>query len=281
MRLAALALRYGGDIDHHVAGLHAENRYVMDYLASEVLSRVPPEIDDLLVKTSILDRLCGPLCDAVMDPDSVAHRGQANLQWLEEMNLFTMPLDEQELWYRYHHLFREILRSRLAHKLDAAEIETLHIRASAWYASQGSIEPALRHAMAGQDTLRAVQLVAQHRHALLNTEQRPQLERWLRLFPATTLAQHPELLLSKAWIAELGRADSRTVLDAVDQAQMLVDQMTGQSEHARPLQGEIDTLRSIEKSFAANDPQGVITLTTRALETMPQEWYMARVEAWL
>lgn len=135
--------------------------------------------------------------------------------------------------------------------------------------------------MAGQDTLRAVQLVAQHRHALLNTEQRPQLERWLRLFPATTLAQHPELLLSKAWIAELGRADSRTVLDAVDQAQMLVDQMTGQSEHARPLQGEIDTLRSIEKSFAANDPQGVITLTTRALETMPQEWYMARVEAWL
>ncbi len=281
LRLAALTLRYGGDVDRQVATLHAENRYVMDYLTTEVLSRVPPAIEDFLVKTSILDLLCGPLCDAVMDPDGVAHHGQANLQWLEETNLFTMPLDEQGLWYRYHHLFHEILRSRLTRKLDAHEIETLHIRASAWYASQGSIEQALRHALAGNDTLGAVQLVAQHRHHLLDTEQRPRLERWLRLFPATTQAQHPDLLLARAWIAELGRADSRTVLDTVDQAQTLVDQMTGQREYARQLQGEINTLRSIEKGFAANDPQGVITLATSALETMPQEWYMARVEAWL
>jgi len=115
----------------------------------------------------------------------------------------------------------------------------------------------------------------------MNTEQRPRLERWLHMFSSTTLAQHPDLLLAGAWIAQLGRADTRTVLDLVGQAQALVDQMTGQPERARQLQGEIDTLHSIEMSFASNDPQGVIALATRALETLPQTWYLARVEAWL
>ena len=125
-----------------------------------------------------------------------------------------------------------------------------------------------------------MQLVAQHRHHLLNTEQRPRLERWLRLFSGqncpisgTAAGQGLDRLL--------GRSDSRTVLELVDQAQALVDQMAGQAEHAGQLQGEIDTLRSIEKGFAANDPQGVIRLATRALETMPRQWYLARAEAWL
>ena len=206
---------------------------------------------------------------------------QANLHWLEEANLFTVSLDEQGIWYRYHHLFRGILRSRLTHKLAADDIDALHIRASTWYAENGSIEPALRHALAGHDTLGAVQLVAQQRHHLLNTEQRPRLERWLRVFPTATLTEHPDLLLASAWIAELGRFDSQTVLHTVDQAQALVDKMVGEPERARQLQGEISALRSIEKGFAANDPQGTIALATQALETMPQEWYLARVEAWL
>ncbi len=281
LRLAALTLRYGGEIDREAAGKHAENRYVTDYLVSEVLSRIAPEIEDFLVKTSILDTLCGPLCDAVVDPDGVARRGQATLQMLEDTGLFTVSLDEKRLWYRYHHLFRGLLRSRLTQRLDAHTIDALHSRASAWYASHDTIEWALEHALAGHDILGAVQLVAQHRHILLNTEQRPRLERWLNMFPGTTLVQHPDLLLATAWIAELNRADSRTVLSAVDRAQTLVERMAGPCERARQLQGEIDTLRGMEKSFTATDPPGVIALTTRALETMPQSWYLARVEAWL
>ena len=281
LRLAALTLRYGGDIDPKAAGSHAENRYVMDYLVSEVLSRVSPEMEDFLVKTSILDALCGPLCDAVVDPDGAARRGHAYLEMLEETNAFTVALDERGLWFRYHHLFQAFLRSQLARKFDAQAIAALHRRASAWYASQDDIEAALEHALAGNDTLGAVQLVAQHRHHLLNTEQRPRLERWLHQFPPATLSQHPELLLARAWIVELDRANPGISLNAMEQAQALVDGMVGQPERARQLQCEIDTLRSIEKSFTADDPQGVITLATRALEAMPQEWFMARTVAWL
>jgi LuxR family transcriptional regulator, maltose regulon positive regulatory protein len=281
LRLAALTLRYGGDIDGQVAGLHAENRHVIDYLMNEVLSRVPPETEDFLVKTSILDLLCGPLCDAVMAVDDMQPRGQAILQGLDEANLFTVSLDEQGFWYRYHNLFHGILRTRLTQRVDAATIDAMHRRASTWYAARDSVESALRHALAGHDTLGAVQLVAQRRHHLLNCEERPLLARWLRVFPTATLAQHPDLLLSAAWIAELDRSDSQTVLHTVAQAQALVDNMVGEPEHARQLQGEISTLLSIEKGFAANDPQGTIALAAQALESVPQEWYLVRVEAWL
>jgi LuxR family maltose regulon positive regulatory protein len=253
----------------------------LDYLLHEVLSHVPPEIEEFLVKTSILDTLYGPLCDAVTDADGGAGRGQSNLEMLEETNLFTVALDEQGLWYRYHHLFQGLLRSRLTHKLDAHAIDALHCRASAWYASHDYLEAALEHALAGHDLAGAEQLVAQHRHHLLDTEQRPRLQRWLRAFPDDAVAHSPELLLAKAWSTAPGRADSHTVLAQVDQAQALIEQMTGAPERARQLQGEIDTLRSIEKGFAANNPQGVIALTTRALETMPQAWYWVRATAWL
>jgi LuxR family transcriptional regulator, maltose regulon positive regulatory protein len=281
LRLAALTLRYGGDVDHQVARSHAENRYVTDYLVSEVLAHVPPEIRDFLIKTSVLSRLCGPLCDAVTQSEALPPHGQPHLEWLENANLFTMSLDEQRHWFRYHHLFHVLLQKELARQLTAEEVRVLHRRASAWYASQGDVEEGLRHALAGQDTLGAMQLVAEHRHHLLNTEQRPRLERWLRLFSGTDGLQHPDLVLARAWLALPGRANSRTVLELVEQAQALVYQMTGQAEHASQLQGEIDTLRSIEKGFAASDPQGVITLATRALETMPRQWYTVRSSAWL
>ena len=281
LRLATLTLRYSGEIDGQIARLHAENRFVMDYLINEVQSHIPPAIQSFLLKTAILDQLCGPLCLEVIGPDDPDCQPQACLEWLEQSGMFTTALDTQGQWYRYHHLFQGLLRTRLLQQSSADEISALHLRASVWFAANGFIEEALQHALAGQDTAAAVRLVALHRHALLNTEQRPRLERWLHMFPGQTLAHHPDLLLARAWIAELGRADTRTVLDLVEQAQALVDQMAGEPEHARHLQGEIDTLRSIEKSFAADDPQGVIALATRALETLPQVWYLARVEAWL
>ena len=247
LRLAALMLghgrdhndgdRSGGDADHQIAQLRAGNRYVVDYLMSQVLARIPPELEDFLLKTSILDTLCGPLCDAIMDAEDATSRGQANLQRLEEMNLFTMSLDEERLWYRYHHLFHDLLRSRLGHVSDADEIAMLHLRASAWYAKHGRIEEALRHALAGGDTPGAVQVIAQHRHHLVNTEQRPRLERWLAVFPEATMAQHPDLLLAKIWSDRTGRSDARTAAVQIEQVQALIDHMTGEPERARQFQG--------------------------------------------
>jgi len=282
LRLTALTLRYRGDVDPQLAQLHAENRYVMDYLVNDVLVRIPPELEDFLIKTSILDLLCDSLCDAVMEPEDRVRQGQSYLRRLEAMNLFTVSLDEQGHWYRYHHLFQALLRRQLISKFGSQDIEALHRRASAWYATHDSIELALEHALAGNDTPGAVQLVADHRHALLNGEQWSRLERWLHLFPATTVEQYPDLLLAKVWIAELGPgAPAHMILHMLDQAQASITRGVTLPERARQLEGEIAALRSMERTFAVDDPQGTITLATRALELMPQEWHLARVQAWL
>ena len=282
LQLALLALNPYADLNNQLERWQAPNRLIADYLLQEVLANVPNEVEDFLLRTSILDDMSVSLCDAVMELDDIsALRGQAYLEWLEQANMFTESLDETQGWYRYHHLFRDLLRKRLLHQFDGDEVNALHLRASAWYANHGRIELALQHALAGNGTQEAVQLAAEHRHQLLDTEDRNTLGRWLHLFSNATIAQHPDLLLTKAWLMKVGRSDSQTVLEAVAQAQSFIDQMTEQPERARQLQGEIDTLRSIEKGLTADDPQGVIELTTQALEVLPREWYMVRMEAWL
>ncbi len=281
LRLAALTMRYSvaanRDLDPHPAN----NRFVMDYLLVDVLSQVPPDVEDFLVRTAHLDYLCASLCDAVLGQEAGKGRGQAHLAWLEQNNLFTNSLDQQQVWYRYHSLFRSLLQHRMESQLSSAEVEELHRRASAWSAGNGRIVEALRHALAGRDVTSAVGLVAAHRHDLLNSDQRTRLERWLALFPAQVIAQHAELLLAQAWVGELGRANSATILAILEQAQALVDQMTGQPERARLLQAEISTVLSIEKIFAADDPAAIVALTSSALAVMPKAWYVARSEAWL
>jgi LuxR family maltose regulon positive regulatory protein len=177
-------------------------------------------------------------------------------------------------------LFQALLRRRLTGKLTTQEIEALHRRASAWYATHDALELALQHALAGNDAPGAVQLVAQHRHDLLNSEQRPRLERWLRLFPAATVEEYPDLLLAKAWVSELGRSPGRMALRALDLAEAHLARGADPAR-ARQLQGEIDALRSMEKGHTAADPQGTISLATRALELLPQEWRLPRAQAWL
>jgi len=281
LRLAVLALLDSSTRAEQAAILRVENRYVTGYMMSEVLASLPDEVEGFLLHTSILDALCAPLCDAVMAPDGPAPHGQAHLEWLVRANMFTESLDDEHVWYRYHRLFQRLLRNELARRLDAEEIQALHLRASAWYASQRRIQQAVLHALAGRDTQAAVQLVAQHRHHMLDSEQRPRLERWLDLLPSTVVAQHPGLLLAKAWIIQGGRYDAQTVLETVAQAQVLVDQMADQPERARQLQGEINTLISIQNNLATSDSQGVIELTTQALESVPPAWYLVRAEAWL
>ena len=220
LRLAALALRYSPDANSKMAELRAleRNRNLTDYLLSEVLSQTSPAIEDFLLKTAILDRMCGPLCAALLGRDDVEVSGQAPLEWLEQNNLFTVSLDNERRWYRYHHLFRSLLQSRLEQRYEADEIAQLHTRASAWFARQGSLEEALQHALLGHDTPAAVRLMADHRHALMNTEQWQLLERCLRMFPAEAIAAYPDLLLANAWLAELSRSDPQRVKETVDRA---------------------------------------------------------------
>ncbi len=283
LRLAALALRSRPDVDSRVAELRAleRNRNLTDYLMSEVLSQTPPAIEDFLLKTAILDRTCGPLCEAVLGRDDLAESVQTRLEWLEQNNLFTASLDGERRWYRYHHLFRSLLRNRLEQRYDAGEIAQLHARASAWFAGQGLLEEALQHALLGHDTPAAVRLMAEHRHALMDAEQWQLHARTFRMFPAETVAAYPDLLLMTTWIARMGGAAAAHVLDLVDRVERLAVQMPDPGEHAVHLRGEIETLRALVAYEAASDPENVIALARRALATTPRAWYYIRSVAWL
>lgn len=281
LRLATLTLRYSGEIDSQIARLHAENQFVMDYLINEVQSHIPPAIQSFLLKTAILDRLCGPLCTEVIGPDSADCQPQTCLEWLEGSGMFTTALDTQRQWYRYHHLFQEFLRTRLMRQSSPDEIAALHLRASAWFGRNGFIEEALHHALAGQDAAAAVRLVEQHRHALMNDEQWLVLNRWLRLFRAETVAAYPDLLLLSAWIADVARLDTGYVGHALDQAERLITEMSDQPEHARHLMGEVAVLLIKISHQLAQDTDALIAQTQRALENTPRQWYLVRSVAWL
>ena len=153
LQLAALSMQGRDDLPSFIAGFAGDDRYIVDYLVEEVLQRQSEDVRQFLLQTSILDRLTGPLCDAVTGQAN----GGATLVTLERANLFLIPLDDRRRWYRYHHLFADVLR---AHLLDgqANEVPTLHGRASGWFERSGEPAEAIRHALAGGDFDRAANL---------------------------------------------------------------------------------------------------------------------------
>jgi LuxR family maltose regulon positive regulatory protein len=195
--------------------------------------------------------------------------------------MFTVALDTRNVWYRYHHIFRELLRDELARQASAPEIAALHLRASGWFAQQGLLEPALHHALQGNDVPAAVRLLAEQRHALMDAEQWQLLERTLRMFPAQTITHYPDLLLIKAWLTELNRSDPQYVKDIVDRAAALIAHAENQTVNGTHLAGEIDTLRAMAGYMAAKDPAQVVTLAQQALASTPRTRYFVRAVAWL
>src|SRR3989440_4463184 len=137
-----------------IDGFAGDDRYIVDFLAEEVLQRQPEHVQHFLLQTSILDRLSGPLCDAVTGQDG----GKAKLTALERGNLFLVPLDDRRRWYRYHQLFADVLQARLLDE-QPDDVPELHQRASAWYEQNGEPSEAIRHALAAQDWERAADLV--------------------------------------------------------------------------------------------------------------------------
>ena len=147
LQLAALSLRGQADPDGFVAGFSGSHRYVLDYLAEEVLERQSEQTRAFLLDTSVLERLSGPLCDAVTGRAG----GQAMLEQVERANLFLLPLDEVRGWWRYHHLFADLLRARLQQQ-QPGRVAGLHQNAAAWCEEHGLADDAVRHALAAEDT---------------------------------------------------------------------------------------------------------------------------------
>jgi LuxR family transcriptional regulator, maltose regulon positive regulatory protein len=223
LQLAAISLQGHPNPARFITEFTGSHRFVMDYLAEEVLQRQPEHVQVFLVRTSILDRLCGPLCDAVLLAPSGS--GQATLEYLERANLFLVPLDHERRWYRYHHLFAELLRQRLQQRIASStgdaesQVNELHIRASIWYEAQGLDLEAFQHAAAAHDVERAARMMdrerthpvvlAAHLHSrlsMMDGERIPMHLRgamtaildWLASLPNTFLDARPTLLVRYA-----------------------------------------------------------------------------------
>lgn len=194
--LAALSLRGRADPRGFIAAFAGDDRHVVDFLSTEVLRGQPEEIRTFMLRTSVLDRLAGPLCDAVTGSRDSA----AMLRRIERANLFLVPLDNRRYWYRYHHLFGRLL----LHELEQSEpglVPALHRRASAWHRETGSIPEAVHHALEAGEIGEARELVAAHWNAFFNQGRLATVSGWLDRLPAETVASDARLCVARAWLA--------------------------------------------------------------------------------
>ncbi|MCP4540877.1 MAG: tetratricopeptide repeat protein [Chloroflexi bacterium] len=200
LQMAAVSMRGLDDKRTFVTAFAGDDRYVADYLLEEVLQRQPPHIQDFLLQTSILNALHAPLCDAITSRDD----GQNMLAELEQANLFVIPLDNRRDWYRYHHLFADLLRRRLSQLQENSTIE-LHRRAGEWHERQGTIDQAIHHSLATQDFEWAARLIEQHAEEM---EWQHGVLGWLEKLPPQLFCSRPQLCLVAAWaLHALGRLD--------------------------------------------------------------------------
>ncbi len=224
LQLAALSLQGRANASDVLSAFSGSHRFVLDYLSEEVLSRQPTAVQTFLLSTSILERLSGSLCDAVTGQGE----SQAMLEALERANLFVAALDDERGWYRYHHLFADLLRSRL-HQAMPALVPELHRRASTWYEQQDLVSDALHHARLAPDLDRAMRLVEQQTHELVFRGQAHTVLNWLASLPEGLVRTHPRLCLSQALLllfsGHLGEA-----LRCLQEAEQLASHLTPADE---------------------------------------------------
>ncbi|HSJ74541.1 MAG TPA: hypothetical protein VK904_09500, partial [Miltoncostaeaceae bacterium] len=201
--LAALSLRGQPDAHAFVAAFAGDERHVVDYLAAEVLDGQPPDVRAFLLRTSILERLSGPLCDAVTGSEG----SDEVLASIERGNLFVVPMDTRRRWYRYHLLFGRLLRTELE-RTAPAEIPELHARAAAWFREAGEVPEALAHARAAGRIDDCVALIAAHWQRYFNMGRLATVTAWLDDLPEEVVADSPALAVARAWVAmDLGRPE--------------------------------------------------------------------------
>ena len=195
LQLAVLSLRDRSDAAGFIGRFAGDDRFVVDYLVDEVLDRQPEDVRQFLLDTSVLERLTAPLCEAVVDGNAGdAWTGRAMLDLLDRQNLFLVPLDDHRRWYRYHHLFGDVLHAHLLEERPG-DVPGLHRRASRWYADRGEVEDAVRHALTAGDVATAAGLVEQAIPELRRLRREGVIRRWVDDFPDDALANRPALAM--------------------------------------------------------------------------------------
>jgi LuxR family maltose regulon positive regulatory protein len=287
LQLAALSMQGRDDLAGFIAGFTGDDRYVVDYLAEEVLQRQSDRVQTFLLQTSILGRLSGPLCDAVTGQGG----GKAMLEALDRGNLFLVPLDDRRRWYRYHHLFADVLQARLLDE-QPDQVPDLHQRASAWYQQNGEPAVAIGHALAGGDFERAADLVELEIPAMSRTRQEAMVRGWLEVIPDEVVRVRPVLSVGFAGallsVGELEGVESRlrdaerwldvtTGTDARSQARS-AEMVVADEEEYRRLPAMIELYRAA-LALARGDVPGTVRHARRALNLALAEDHLCRAAA--
>ena len=270
LQLAAISMRGHQDATSFIQSFTGSHHFVLDYLAEEVLQQQPERIQTFLLHTSILDRLCGPLCDAVLLDSSAT--GQETLEYLEHANLFIVPLDNERRWYRYHHLFADLLRQRLHQSITsstgnvASRVNELHIRASQWYEDSGLEIEAFHHAAAANDIERAERLIDGKGIPLHLRGAVTAILDWLGSLPKTVLDDRPSLWWRYGSLL-LVAGQTTGVEEKLDAAEAAL-QGTDSDDKTRYLVGQIAAARAV-LALTRYQVDTMLTQSRRALEHLP------------
>ncbi len=288
LQLAALSLQGQADPTGFVAAFSGSHRYILDYLTDEVLDGQTDQVREFLLETSVLERLSGGLCDAVTGRTG----GQVMLERVERANLFLVPLDEVRGWWRYHHLFADLLRARLQQQ-QPGRAAALHRAAAAWCEEHGLADDAVRHALAAGDPAWAARLIERHFDEIFLSGERATLERWLGALPAGLIRSRPRLLLAQARLALLsGRLEAvdglldnaeRAFADAADEP---FEPSAGKAASALVNVPAAIALEHALLAYLRGDAEGTAAFASQALaklgegEWMLDLWIRGVMRAW-
>ncbi len=267
LQMAALSLKKTENASGFIKAFSGSQRYILDYLMEEVLRSQPAPIQSFLLETSILDKFSGSLCDALVTEESrqAGESGQTVLEYLERSNLFLIPLDDHKHWYRYHHLFVDLLRARLEQS-SSERVSALHAKASQWFESQGYYNEAVEHALLSRDFHRSADLLdkSSQTRVLINAFM---VQKWIEQIPEEIVREHPWIQISQAWLL-LAMGKLERVPELLQQAEKAVQSGDHQSisvTEAEDIRGNIAMLRAY-LAFFRGEPHLTIEQATLALQ---------------
>lgn len=273
LQLAAVSLRGRDDMAHFVQALTGSHLYIAEYLLEEVLQGQPEDVQSFLLKTSILDSMTPELCDAVTE----RRDGRQMLSALYQANLFIIPLDMEGKWYRYHHLFADLLQARLMQTQPPGAAADLHQRAASWYELNGMAEEAVQHWLAGKAYGQVAALIEQHGREMMFSGQANTLNGWLQELPKTVLQIYPRLQIYRLWL-DLMQEKTEISPQALRRMENSLRSLPPSAENDK-LQVELTAVLCRFVAFSG-DTDRAIRLARDALEKLPDEEQALRARAY-
>ncbi|MCB8921157.1 MAG: LuxR family transcriptional regulator [Ardenticatenaceae bacterium] len=275
LQMAALSMQGQPDATDFIQSFTGSHRFVLDYLVEEVLNQQPERVQQFLLETAVLNQLTAPLCNALTSDD----RGQDILEWLERANLFVVPLDNERRWYRYHHLFAELLRQRLQQNMAEADVAILHSRASRWYEEHGLTLHAFHHATAAHDVAQAARLIEGDGVPLYFQGEAIPVQQWLAALPRAEFEKRPSLWVTYASVLTMTGQLHDNIADILQAAETSLPDAAHDDQTA-DLLGQIAAIRAM-LGVPKNQIDTIITQSRRALALLhPDNAPMRTTTTW-